>query len=100
MSDLNSTPDGKVVPDPEYVIRGNKVKCTYCGLKLKTRMAYVSHFMRRHMNEDGTWRPAEHRFDPLIELNLTPAEQAAVDEEMGRSKKPKYDIFGIQRKYE
>jgi DTW domain-containing protein YfiP len=51
------------VPAPEYIIRGNKVKCTYCGLALKTRVKYVSHFIRRHMNPDGTWREAKHNFD-------------------------------------
>lgn len=46
-SDSPLLPDS--VPEPEYVIRGNRVKCTWCGAKLKTRVKYVNHFIRRHM---------------------------------------------------
>lgn len=36
------------VPEPEYIARGNKVACTWCGTKLKTRRKYIAHFNRRH----------------------------------------------------
>lgn len=36
------------VPEPEYIARGNKVACTWCGTKLKTRRKYINHFNRRH----------------------------------------------------
>jgi hypothetical protein len=86
-----------VIPDPEYVIRGNRVKCLYCGLKLKTSYAYSNHFMKRHMNEDGTWREATHNFDPITEVD--PAEQEAIDHDQGRGRRKKHDvdIFGIRR---
>lgn len=38
------------VPEPEYVLRGNKVACTWCGTKLKTRRKYIAHFNRRHLH--------------------------------------------------
>lgn len=37
------------VAEPEYIARGNKVKCCWCGAKYKTRAKYVSHFKKRHM---------------------------------------------------
>lgn len=72
-------------PEPTFVIKGNKVMCNYCGLKLATRSKYVNHFKRRHLNEDGTWRPADHKFrlqDP------TPDEQEAIN----------WDIDGERRR--
>lgn len=36
------------VPEPEYIIRGNKVKCPWCPHKFKTRTKYISHFVRSH----------------------------------------------------
>lgn len=65
------------VPEPEWVIRGNRVKCTYCGLPLKTTAKYIAHFRKRHMNDDGTWRIAEHRYSQLTLLD--DREQEALD---------------------
>jgi hypothetical protein len=56
------TDDAPQVPDPNYVIKGNLVQCKYCGKNHKTRGKYTDHFRRDHMNEDGTWRKAQHRF--------------------------------------
>lgn len=39
-------PDG--VAEPEYVLKGNKVRCTRCGVKLSTRAKYIAHFRARH----------------------------------------------------
>lgn len=39
-------PEG--VDEPDYVLRGNKVKCLRCGTALKTRAKYVAHFLRSH----------------------------------------------------
>lgn len=36
------------VPEPEYVARGNKVKCLWCGTSFKTRRKYIAHYNRRH----------------------------------------------------
>ena len=36
------------VPEPEYVARGNKVKCLWCGARYKTRRKYTDHYIRRH----------------------------------------------------
>lgn len=36
------------VPEPEYIARGNKVGCVWCGHKFKTRLKYINHFTRRH----------------------------------------------------
>lgn len=69
------------LPAPEYITKNNKVKCTYCGLPLKTRAKYMAHFRCRHLNEDGTWRPMDKNFrlnDP------TPDELEAVDGEKPR----------------
>lgn len=52
-----------LIPTPEYIIRGNRVKCTYCGRSHKTAAKYKEHFIRRHMNADGTWREAGKTFE-------------------------------------
>lgn len=39
------------IPQPDYVIRDNKVKCRWCGTELKTRAKYVAHWNRRHKKE-------------------------------------------------
>lgn len=44
---------GSLLPDhvaePEYLARGNKVRCCWCGKKYNTRAKYVNHFQRSHM---------------------------------------------------
>lgn len=72
-------------PEPTYVIKGNKVMCKYCGLKFSTRRKYISHFTKRHMNDDGTWRPYDHKFR---------IETPSADEEEAIN----YDIDGGRRK--
>jgi hypothetical protein len=84
-------PPGKYqVPQPEWVIKGNRVKCTYCGLPLKTKAKYIDHFMKRHMNPDGTWREANRNFDAqpdyqaLAEADAA-EEEAILADKLGRS---------------
>lgn len=36
------------VPEPEYIAKGNKVKCLWCGARFKTRRKYIAHYNRRH----------------------------------------------------
>jgi len=84
------------VPEPIWIIRGNRVQCAYCGLKLKTTQKYISHFLRRHMNDDGTWRPAEHKFAAIAdpspeELEALEAADLGVEgrNSYGRKHKPR-----------
>jgi hypothetical protein len=42
-------PDG--VEEPDYVLRGNKVKCRRDGRTFSTRAMYVNHFKKRHLGE-------------------------------------------------
>lgn len=92
----DSTPPVEV-PEPDWIIKGNRVGCKYCGLKLKTRAKYVSHFMKRHMNEDGTWRSAEHRFDPIKDVTEDELEAVEYDETGGKRPKRELDMWGIDR---
>jgi len=48
-SALSLLPDG--VPDPQYIAKGNKVRCMWCGATYKTRAKYVSHWHRSHDRE-------------------------------------------------
>lgn len=36
------------VPEPEYIIRRNKVRCRWCGKDSSTRAIYIAHFRRHH----------------------------------------------------
>lgn len=65
--------DGEVIlPDPEHVRRGQKERCLYCGRIFNSRRPYFVHFRDDHLNDDGTWRPAEHRID--VKTNKRKAE--------------------------
>lgn len=54
--------DGNVIiPDPEHVRKGQREKCLFCGRIFNSRRPYFAHFRKDHLNDDGTWREAEHR---------------------------------------
>lgn len=36
------------VDEPEFILRGNKLRCTKCGTDSSSRAKYVRHFLRRH----------------------------------------------------
>lgn len=36
------------IPEPEYIIRRNKVRCRWCGKDSSTRAIYIAHFRRHH----------------------------------------------------
>jgi len=36
------------VDEPEFILRGNKLRCVRCGTTTKTRAKYIAHFQRRH----------------------------------------------------
>ena len=46
MSMAGLIPDG--VEEPEFVLRGNKLRCRRCGEKLSTREKYINHYRRHH----------------------------------------------------
>lgn len=41
------------VAEPIYILRGNKVRCSWCGATYKTRKKYTDHFEKRHLNAQG-----------------------------------------------
>lgn len=87
MSDYDLT---EGMPEPEYVIRGNRVRCKYCGAMFKTRAKYISHFSNRHRNDDGSWRISNKEFhikDP------TPEELEVLNlDQRNRRKKPWWEL--------
>jgi len=36
------------VDEPEFVLHGNKLRCTRCGEKCSTREKYINHYRRHH----------------------------------------------------
>lgn len=89
MSDWNLT---EGMPEPQYIIRGNRVRCKFCGATFKTRAKYVAHFSKRHLNEDGTWRTADKNFRMN---NPTPEELEVAeldDRNRRRNKKPWWEL--------
>lgn len=47
---ISLMPEG--VAEPQYLIRRNRVRCTWCGATRKTRAKYIAHFERRHNGTD------------------------------------------------
>ena len=49
---------GSLLPDhvaePIYILRGNKVRCAWCGATYKTRAKYTNHFTKRHLDGTGS----------------------------------------------
>lgn len=82
-SPLGTEVNGRIIeiPEPEWILHGNRVGCKYCGLKLKTTAKYKAHFLKRHLNEDGTWRIANKNFAPI--KDPTPEELEALDIQEG-----------------
>lgn len=46
MADAGLIPED--VDEPEFVIRGNKLRCRRCGDKYSTREKYINHYRRSH----------------------------------------------------
>lgn len=54
-----------MIPEPFWVVKGNKVKCPVCDLPLKTYVKYRNHYIRRHSLDRVKSQTLVLQHDPL-----------------------------------